>query len=312
MKKPVILCMTGLELPEIIARIAFPPLVEETHQISREGKTLCPFHTDSSPSCHIYADGFHCYACGASGDALDWYQQVHSLSKADAIKALEQCAGLPTAQRTQPVSKPKAICKACDSLPLEPTSYAAYVDRVGLLKQIPKSLEGRDFLLEELWNLGVTQTGNDALIPILNPRGEIVRVKRRHHEGNQRYSYTSSGTGTPAWCSPNFSERDTVLICEGELNAMIAWSVLPSLAVMGVAGTNGCLWLDTLKGKTVYCYADGDAVGQAARDRWAQAAHEAGAKKVYKLEPLPDPKDFCDVAGTQGRDALREVLSCLH
>jgi DNA primase len=305
--------MTGnKELKDIIAQIDFPSLVSETNDINREAKTLCPFHTDSSPSCHIYPDGFYCYSCNARGDALDWYQQVHQLSKADAIKELEQRVGaMPTAQRMKPVSKTKQSCKACDSLPLEPSAYAAYVDRVGLLKQIPKSLEGRGFLLEDLWNLGITQTGNDALIPILNPRGEIVRVKRRHHEGNQRYSYTSSGSGTPAWCSPNFAEHDTVLLCEGELNAMITWCVSPGISVMGVAGTSGCLWLDALKGKTVFVYADGDTVGQAARERWAQAAHEAGAKKVYKLEPLPDLKDFCNVAGQEGRDALKEVLSCL-
>jgi DNA primase len=299
------------ELREIIAGVSFPCLVSDTHTIDRQNKTFCPFHQDSSPSCHIYDDGFHCYACGTHGDALDWYQQVHNLSKANAIKELSQRAGTPTAQRTKPVVKPRATCKSCDSLSLEPSAYAAYVDRVGLLKQIPKSLEGRGFLLEDLWNLGIVQAGEDTLTPILNPRGEIVRVKRRHFQGTQRYSYTTSGTGTPAWCSPNFLEHDMVLICEGELNAMITWCVLPSLAVMGVAGTNGCLWLDTLKGKAVYCYADGDAVGQAARDRWAQAAHDAGASKVFKLEPLPDPKDFCEVAGQQGRDALREVLSCL-
>jgi hypothetical protein len=208
--------------------------------------------------------------------------------------------------------KPRATCKACDNLTLESTAYTAYVDRIGLLKRIPRSLENRGFLLEDIWNLGIVGIGEDALIPILNPRGEIVRVKRRHQEGNQRYSYTSSGSGTPAWCSPNFAECDTVLVCEGELNAMIAWCVVPDFAVMGVAGTNGCLWLDALKGKQVFVYADSDAVGQTARDRWAQAAHEAGAKKVFKLEPLPDLKDFCDIAGHQSRDALREMLPCQH
>jgi hypothetical protein len=102
-------------------------------------------------------------------------------------------------------------------LPLEPSAYGAFVDRVGLLKRIPKCLENRGFLLEDLWNLGIVGIGDDALIPILNPSGEIVRIKRRHYQGQQRYSYTRSGTGTPAWCSPNFNAHDTVLIIEGEL-----------------------------------------------------------------------------------------------
>jgi DNA primase len=98
--KPVTQRMTGLKLPDIIARIDFLRLVEETHHVSREGKVLCPFHQDSSPSCHIYDDGFHCYACGVHGDALDWYQQVHNLSKADTIKELSKRVGtIATAQR---------------------------------------------------------------------------------------------------------------------------------------------------------------------------------------------------------------------
>jgi hypothetical protein len=301
------------ELKSIVSRANLRSLVSESHQINKQGKTLCPFHQDSSPSCHIYSDGFHCYACGAHGDALDWYQQVHGLSKADAIKGLSQrVATIPTAQRTKPVSKPKATCKNCDTPILGPTAYAAYMDRVGLLDHIPKALEGRGFLLEDLWMLGVVRVGEDALLPITGLAGEIYRIKRRHYQGDQRYSYTQSGTGTPAWCSPNYGNSHNVLLTEGELNAMIAWCIRPDLSVMGVAGTNGCLWLPGFEGFNVYVYADGDAPGQAARDRWALAAIEAGAKKVFKLEPLPDLKDFCDVAGSEGREALRELLSCLH
>lgn len=299
-------------LKSLINAVNFRAVVSETHEINREDKTRCPFHQDSSPSCHIYNDGFHCYACGAHGDVVDWLERVHGLSKADAIKELERCVGtVLVVKRKETISKPRPPHRGCDSLPLEPKAYAAFVDCVDLLKQIPKSLDGRGFLLEDLWGLGITGIAEDALIPILNPRGEIVRVKRRHYQGNQRYSYTTSGTGTPAWCSPDFTEHNTVLMVEGELNAMIAWCVVPSLAVMGVAGTNGCLWLDALKGKKVYVYADGDDVGQAARERWAMAAHEARASKVFKLEPLPDTKDFCDIAGADGREALKEVLSCL-
>jgi CHC2 zinc finger len=298
------------ELNSIIQKIDFRSVVTETHSIGAD-KTICPFHQDSSPSCHIYDDGFKCYACGTHGDALDWLERVHGWSKADAIKELERRAGTPIAQTVKPVSRPKATSKLCDSLPLDPKSYAAFVGRVELLKKIPLSLLNRGFLLEDLWNLGIVAIGEDALIPILNPKGEIVRIKRRHYKGTQRYSYTTSGTGTPAWCSPNFSEHDTVLICEGELNGMITWCVCPEISVMGVAGTSGCLWLEALANKAVYVYADGDTVGQQARDRWAASTYDIGAKSVKLLEPLPNSLDFCDVTGQQGRDALRELLSCL-
>ncbi len=49
--------------------------------------------------------------------------------------------------------------------------------------------------------------------------------------------------------------------------------------------------------------------GRKLEKKWALAAFEAGAK-VFLLDPLPDLKDFCNLAGTEGREALRELLSC--
>jgi DNA primase len=61
-----------------------------------------------------------------------------------------------------------------------------------------------------------------------------------------------------------------------------------------------------LLSQTVYVYADGDAPGQKARERWALAAYNVGAKSVMTLEPWE--MDACDVAGRLERDARREQL----
>jgi DNA primase len=289
MKTPVTPRMTGLELPDIIAKIDFPSLVTETHTLNHQHKTLCPFHQDSSPSCHIYDDGFHCYACGAHGDALDWYQQVHSLSKADAIKELSQRVGtMPIAQRTKLVK---------------------YWQR---LEQLPKS--PRDgFTADDCKALGIAASGNDAVLAITDPLGNIVAFKQRRHivnEGQSRYFYLTKDCGTPAWCSPCFFTSEKVLIVEGELNAMacalVRRNMDEDIAFMGIAGVNGQLWLEALKDKIVYCYADGDAPGQAARDRWALAAIEVGAKRVFRLEPWE--MDANDILVKLGPDELRERI----
>ena len=99
---------------------------------------------------------------------------------------------------------------------------------------------------------------------------------------------------------------EAVLIVEGELNGMACWLARPELRVMGVAGSEGDLHLEALRGRTVNVYADGDEAGKRARERWASQAHRAGVK-VYVLEPWNDG-DACDVMGTLGRAALRERL----
>jgi hypothetical protein len=52
------------------ASIILPP----TRTSSADGKILCPFHEERTPSCQLYSDGhYHCYGCGAHGwtDELD-------------------------------------------------------------------------------------------------------------------------------------------------------------------------------------------------------------------------------------------------
>jgi CHC2 zinc finger/Toprim domain len=51
-------------------------------------KVCCPFHDDSTPSCHIYSDHFHCFGCGAHGDAIDWLMMVEGLDRDAAIELL--------------------------------------------------------------------------------------------------------------------------------------------------------------------------------------------------------------------------------
>ena len=57
-------------------------------------KGLCPFHDDRRPSFLVYEDDqhFHCFACGAHGDVIDFVRRRFNLSFVDACAWL---AGLP-------------------------------------------------------------------------------------------------------------------------------------------------------------------------------------------------------------------------
>jgi hypothetical protein len=297
-------------LKEIITKVDFPALVTETHPVIG-GKTLCPFHDDGKPSCHIYDNHFFCFSCGAKGDALTWLERVADLSKARAINELERRSGTKSSKvsRSSKVGKSQMLITICASEPLPRNVVNLHLKRARRLECVPLSLAGRGFTLEDLHRYKVASENEDALVPVFNPHGSMVAIKKRRHTieaREQRYVYLTAGCGAPPWCSPKFLDCDKVLIVEGELNAAICASVYPEIAYMGVAGTENHLWPNTLKDKTVYVYADGDAPGMKARDRWALAACNAGAKKVLTLEPWE--MDACDVAGKYGRDALRERL----
>jgi hypothetical protein len=54
----------------------------------------CPLHADWNPSLRIYKDGhFHCFQCGAHGDAIDLYAAIRGLTLREAIAELGQMVG---------------------------------------------------------------------------------------------------------------------------------------------------------------------------------------------------------------------------
>jgi DNA polymerase len=68
--------------------------------VGSDGKILCPFHDDSRPSLHIYPDHYHCFACDAHGDRVDWLMMVEGRTRDEAIEYLENWDG-PRAINTE-------------------------------------------------------------------------------------------------------------------------------------------------------------------------------------------------------------------
>jgi DNA polymerase len=72
-------------------------------EITGDGKILCPFHDDTTPSLHIYPDHYHCFACDAHGDHIDWLMMVEGMTRDEAMDVLENWDGsrlAPTEQKT--------------------------------------------------------------------------------------------------------------------------------------------------------------------------------------------------------------------
>jgi DNA primase catalytic core len=50
----------------------------------------CPFHNDSTPSFHVWADHFHCFGCGKRGDIIEYEKHRTGLSFRDAVVSLAE------------------------------------------------------------------------------------------------------------------------------------------------------------------------------------------------------------------------------
>ncbi|MFI4854211.1 MAG: DNA primase [Phycisphaerales bacterium JB065] len=62
----------------------------------REFVCLCPFHDDSKPSMYVvpHKQIYHCFACGAGGNALDFTMNYHAMGFVEALKHLAERAGI--------------------------------------------------------------------------------------------------------------------------------------------------------------------------------------------------------------------------
>nr|WP_302054040.1 DNA primase [Sphingomonas tagetis] len=104
--------MTPAFLDELRARTTLSALIGRSVKITRAGrewKACCPFHNEKTPSFTINDDkGFyHCFGCGAHGDAIRWLTDQQGLPFIDAVKELAAAAGMDV-----PQADPRAAEKA--------------------------------------------------------------------------------------------------------------------------------------------------------------------------------------------------------
>lgn len=83
------------EIERLKHAVPIAELVRKYIELRPSGSTLtglCPFHDDHKPSFTVYPDQstFHCYGCGAHGDALSFLREVEGLTFRQALEALER------------------------------------------------------------------------------------------------------------------------------------------------------------------------------------------------------------------------------
>jgi DNA primase len=99
-------------LDELRGRVSLPGLVGRHVKLERRGREfagLCPFHSEKTPSFYVVEDKnfFHCFGCGAHGDAIGFVMRADNLDFLEAVEKLAGEAGLAVPQST-PEEREKA------------------------------------------------------------------------------------------------------------------------------------------------------------------------------------------------------------
>jgi hypothetical protein len=193
----------------------------------------CPFHPqDDTPSLAVRNGRYYCFACRATGDAVDWLVKYRHLPMGEALRQVKGNGHAPPKQDDIPpivtpdeVWQQQAIAEtiqALDRLLNEPEGYAArdYLTKRGLCSETWTA-----------WALGAGYAYNPLterkeraiVIPHFDGQGQVLAIKYRFLSGSLRYisrrgsKATIYGLWQPA--------KPVLLIVEGELNACSIWQV---------------------------------------------------------------------------------------
>jgi DNA primase len=90
-------------LADIRARTSIVEVISPYVALRKAGRSytgLCPFHSESTPSFSVNEEGgfFHCFGCGAGGNAFTFLTRVEGLSFPEAVRRLAAKAGVTLPQ----------------------------------------------------------------------------------------------------------------------------------------------------------------------------------------------------------------------
>jgi DNA primase len=168
-------------LDELRARTPLGALVGRRVRLTRAGrelKGLCPFHNEKTPSFHVVEDKgfFHCFGCGAHGDAIGFVMRCENLGFMEAVERLANEAGM-----TVPRASPEAAAaaeRAAGLSAIAEAAAAAFLRRLHL----PEGRPALDYLRKRgltdetirLFGLGWSGEGRGAIAADLRGQGVTV------------------------------------------------------------------------------------------------------------------------------------------
>jgi DNA primase len=262
-------------------------------------KALCPFHSEKTPSFVVSPAKqiYHCFGCGASGDAIKFVMEIEKLSYREAIEKLASMYNF----KLEYTSSSSFV--SLDALEKVNNFYVSelyknknayeYLKKRGLydstiekfsLGYAPSTQRQFDFFknanlnIKELKNLGVVTEGNYPRLieritfPIFSQNGKIIamggRTLSNHPAKYINFTNTKIFNKSKTFYGFNFARehilrKKEAIIVEGYMDVIMLHQagVENAVATLGTALTNEHLpVLKKINPKVVMAY-DGDSAG---------------------------------------------------
>ena len=144
-----------IDTDALLARIRISDVVSRRTKLRKAGRELvglCPFHSERSPSFVVYdaTGGYHCFGCGANGDAIRFLMDSEHVDFRGACEMLAN-GDLPVVSEVE-----RAAARAEDA-----AARAASIE-----------------LAVQVWRNSVALNGKTAADVYLQSRGIVIKPKR--------------------------------------------------------------------------------------------------------------------------------------
>lgn len=276
-------------------------------EVNRQNKTLCPFHTEKTPSFSIdeKENIFKCFGCGAGGDSISFVAKLKEISNFDSAKLIDSAfhLGIIENNDTKPQKKQKTIkkpTKAEEKAPFVPNpSIKPYLQ--GCIKNIDKQtyLQSRRLTLETLrkFRIGYDIERNAITIPYSNA---LTYYQTRCINEKKFFKPTTQDAGS----EPIYNERALALktrtpifVVESPICAMsVAQEGGNAIATCGTGCLNKlseAVKNNKPKGTLILCF-DNDEAGQKATAEISKELDKLKVKYItYNIAPdVKDPNEM--------------------
>ncbi|GKV64637.1 MULTISPECIES: DNA primase [Sporosarcina] len=155
-------------------------LISEYVQLAKRGKNwfgLCPFHEENSPSFSVSEDKqlFHCFGCGASGNAITFMMDMENRTFIDSIVKLGSRMGieLEASANEQQASKSSSHQQMQKAYALAANFYSHLLLNTIEGEKALEYLEKRGFTRDQIeqYEIGWSPVQSDALSSLLKRQG---------------------------------------------------------------------------------------------------------------------------------------------
>lgn len=166
---------------EVAERLSIVEVVSDYVPLRRAGGNylgLCPFHAEKTPSFNVNParEIFHCFGCGAGGNAFSFVMKIEGVSFPEAVKLLARKAGIEIEERQLTPSEKKSQDEYGQFLRINDLTTSYYRS---VLMNGQEGESARQYLanrsvesdISEVYRLGFAPDRRDGLVKHLKNNG---------------------------------------------------------------------------------------------------------------------------------------------